>query len=68
MKRASYKHAIEWLANYDDCSWINEKDNEPMLSISAALVADLFDVDERRVRRDIAAFITRDNARRMTNN
>lgn len=51
MRRPSYKEAISWVAFNDDTEWL--KDEEPILSVSAALVADLFDVEHTKVIRDI---------------
>lgn len=51
MKRASYREAIRWIADNDDTQWLN--DDEPMFSVTAALVADLFDVDTDRVTKDL---------------
>lgn len=51
MKRPGYWEAIGWLARNDDCFWL--KDEEPMISVSAALVCDLFDVAEAKVIRDL---------------
>ena len=51
MKRASYREAINWLASYDDNEWL--KDTSPIMSVSAALVSDIFGVDEARVMADI---------------
>lgn len=54
MIRASYKRAIQWLADNDDCEWLNDGPNASM-SVSCALVADLFAVDDARVQRDLRA-------------
>lgn len=54
MKRPSYRQAILWLAHNDDCEWTIVGDHEP-ISITAYLVADLFDVAAERVRRDLRA-------------
>lgn len=51
MKRASYREAIDWLVSYDDNDWV--KDTNPIISVSAALISDLFDVEEARVISDI---------------
>ena len=56
MKRASYRAAIFWIANNDDTDWVRA-DPESALgcpSVTASLVADLFEVDTERVRRDVA--------------
>jgi hypothetical protein len=38
--RPGYRHAISWMALNDDTEWVD--DPEPSLSVTAALVADLF--------------------------
>lgn len=53
MKRASYRHAVDWIALNDsaaDGADVNEIDGYP----TTLLVADLFDVTTERVARDIA--------------
>lgn len=51
MKHASYREAVRWLAYNDDTQWLN--DDDPIESVSTALVADLFGVDVERVTRDL---------------
>jgi hypothetical protein len=51
MKRASYKEAITWLAVNDDTFWLIE-DNS-CLSVTAALVSDLFGVSEEKMTKDL---------------
>lgn len=51
MKRPSYKEAIFWLAANDDCYWL--LDEEPIISVSAALVQDLFGVETEKLFKDI---------------
>lgn len=51
MARASYKDAIWWMAANDDTEWVN--DDEPIMSVTATLVADLFDKDHETVIRDL---------------
>ena len=65
MKRPSYKQAIEWIVDMDDCYWV--QDENPIASVTACMVADLFDVDLERVKRDIAKLISTDAARRLSN-
>jgi len=55
MKRPSYKHAIAWLANNDDCEWL--ADEPCYASVCASLVADLFGVDDARVVADLRRYI-----------
>ena len=52
MKRASYREAIRWLADNDDNEWI-EDDEDMSVSVTAALIADIFDVPQERVRDDL---------------
>ena len=54
MKRASYRHAIFWIAMNDDADVTPDAD-EAVGLISVALVADLFEVSPKKVARDVAA-------------
>ena len=51
MKRPAYRTAIKWIAINDDTQWLH--DDEPIISVTAALIIDLFDVDEHRFIRDL---------------
>lgn len=51
MKRASYRDAIRWIAENDDVEWL--EDDDPIPSVTAVLVADLFDVEVDRVTGDL---------------
>ncbi len=52
MKRASYRHAIDWVAWNDDPETLEAEDIRGY--ISTLLVADLFGVEPERVALDIA--------------
>ncbi len=56
MRRPGYRDAVRWIALNDDTSWL--ADEAPIISVTACLVADLFDVDQERLiddlRRDVA--------------
>lgn len=47
MKRMGYHACLEWLLDNDDCEWLNEPDDP--ISVSAALVADIFGKDEATI-------------------
>lgn len=51
MKRASYRDAIRWIAANDDTEWLTDAMSVP--SVTASLVADLFEVDTDRVTKDL---------------
>lgn len=51
MKRPGYREAIKWIALNDDTEWLN--DVEPIESVTAALVQDLFGVDRKRLLKDL---------------
>lgn len=51
MKRASYRDAIRWMACNDDCEWVANHPDKA--SVTACLVADLFDLDMGRVIADL---------------
>jgi len=48
--RKGYRFAIQWLALNDDCEWV---ETDWGLSVTASLVADLFNVDDEKVRTDL---------------
>jgi hypothetical protein len=60
MPRASYRAAIAWMVLNDDTEWVEA---DP-LSVTAALVADLFGKDDEQVRRDLRNALRR-KARRQ---
>lgn len=45
--KPSFRAAIQWMADNDDTEWLS--DEEPTLSVTAALVADLFGAEHERV-------------------
>jgi hypothetical protein len=52
MNRApGYRWALKWLVDNDDCYYLDEPDTG--LSVTASLVADLYSVDDARVRADL---------------
>lgn len=54
MKRASYRHAIDWIAHNDSAGDPDALDEHAAGSLTTSvLVADLFDVDSDRVGRDV---------------
>jgi hypothetical protein len=56
MKRASYRDAVDWVAQNDSPGDDNAGDPEICGSlVSAVLVADIFDVTTKKVGEDIAA-------------
>jgi hypothetical protein len=58
MRRPGYREAIEWLAGNDDCYWLADVQNGA-LSVSCALVRDLWDVSEGRIKADILQALKR---------
>lgn len=57
MKRPGYREAIEWIAYNDDCTWLN--DDEPIISVTAAMVRDLFGVTEAKLFSDLRQSVSR---------
>lgn len=55
MARASYRAAIRWMACNDDTDWAqHDPDSGPgATSVTAAMVADLFDKEDVVVREDL---------------
>jgi hypothetical protein len=51
MRRPGYREAIEWIAQNDDCHWT--LDEEPIMSVTASMVRDLYDVPDAKVLADI---------------
>jgi len=54
MKRASYRHAVAWIAEVDNAGASDACDAEIVHGyITVGLVADLFGVEQERVARDV---------------
>jgi hypothetical protein len=51
LRRPGYREAIEWPAYNDDCYWLG--DDEPAVSVSAAMVRDLWAVEIARLIADL---------------
>ena len=58
MKRGSYRDAISWIANNDDNQWIEDFEYGS-ISVTAALVADIWDVEQDKVIRDLKRELTK---------
>lgn len=54
MKYPSYKHALAWLLK-NDSRWLNPEDGDVILSMAAAMIADLFDVADEKLVADLQA-------------
>lgn len=60
MKRPGYREAIEWLACNDDCHWLGDYDaHGPIISVSAALVRDLWGVSDEKLLKDLRAMLAK---------
>ncbi len=57
---ARYQDAIEWIAYNDDTQWI--EGNDPSLSVTAALVGDLWGKDDAQLISDIRRVLARRRA------
>lgn len=53
MRRPGYREAVEWIALNDDITWLYE--DIPIISVTAAMVRDLYGVEDDRLFRDIRA-------------
>lgn len=54
MKRASYRHAIEWIAMNDESGTAEALDPTRVAElVTSCLIADIFDVEPARVGRDV---------------
>lgn len=56
--RPGYREAIEWLALNDDCYWLADNAGDS-ISVSAALVRDLWHVTDERLNTDLRRACTR---------
>lgn len=63
MKRPGYREAVEWLVCNDDCYWLSfaETQDNPIISVAAALVRDLFGVDDEKLFSDMRRAMKRNN-------
>lgn len=60
MKRPGYREAVEWLAGNDDCYWLGDYDRHgPIISVSAAMVRDLWDVSDAKIIADLRRALRR---------
>lgn len=59
MKRASYRDAIGWMAWEDDTEWLS--DGVGAISVTACLVADIFDVPREKVEVDLRKAVAKMN-------
>jgi hypothetical protein len=59
VKRPSYRDAIFWLANNDDCYWLEDEHGSP--SVSTCCVADMFEVPVEKVTRDLRREIAKES-------
>lgn len=63
MRRASYRAGVFWIAANDDTQWVDDAVcNTP--SVTACLLADLFEVDTERVRVDVRRELKRQRGRK----
>jgi hypothetical protein len=51
---SSYREAIDWIAANDDNDWLEEEPAAQMPSVTASMVADLFEVPMAKVALDLA--------------
>jgi hypothetical protein len=64
MRRPGYREAVEWLVLNDDVEWatydpVGETEARASVSVTGALVRDLFGVETERLRADIRRGIKR---------
>ena len=57
MRRPGYREAIQWIAANDDCYWL--ADERPIISVTAAMVGDLFDVTDEKLFADLRRALKR---------
>lgn len=56
---ASYKTAIEWIASEDDTDFLDDSEDDSAMSVTASMVADLFNKDHATVRTDLRKALKR---------
>lgn len=61
-KRPSYKAAVYWIVANDDTDWVDR--NDP-LSVTAAMVADLFGVSDEKITADIRRGLIKERELRL---
>lgn len=65
---ARYRDAIQWIVIQDDTNWVDEPLADaavPVLSVTAALVADLFGKTDVEVVKDIKKALRRESYARV---
>lgn len=53
LKRMGYRAALQWLLDNDDCSWLDDSGFMERMSISACLVADIYDKQQSKIPEDL---------------
>ena len=51
-KRMGYRETLRWLIDNDDTTWLEDAEHG-IISVTACLVADIFDVDQDKVTADL---------------
>ena len=61
MKRPGYREALEWMALNDDVYWLAEdpQTGAGAISVTGAMLRDLWDVSEEKFRKDLLATLRR---------
>lgn len=60
---ASYRDAIDWIAEMDDTEFL--QDDDSCISVTACLVRDLWDKSEEQVRADLVKAVARKERRHL---
>lgn len=58
MRRPGYREAIDWIASNDDCYWLGDYAG-PIISVTAAMVRDLWDVTDAKLFADLRRALKR---------
>ncbi len=59
-RRASYRDAIDWIAQNDDTEWLNDEADNLIPSVTACLVADVFARTTAEVTTDLRKAMKRE--------
>ena len=59
MTRASYRRAVQWIAENEDTDWALPENEGFGISVTAALVCDLFEVPDEKLLKDVRRALKR---------
>lgn len=60
---ARYADAIRWIAENDDCDWLDS--NDGIISVTASMVSDLFNKSDEEVIKDLRREVIKQQGKRL---